>query len=383
MSWPIPDFVEIEYPKPISLRVWLPTLVAVALAAAAAVLLVWPHGKPTNTLQFWGTLFGAPVVACVLLFGWRLTQWEDEWKDAKDDEKEQDWLKEGWRDWSRHQARVIDVAAFPAATDEIDRFSAEKFDLPPNSERSITFDWVDGRSATFRRTRLLRLVALRFADELRGRKGVIVTLMLDETSFKQAEEWTQQVLRTLGPTISGLDVEVQLATGGVEWITQLADRVDTVTRLVIAAQLWLDEGAEHHFSEGAAAFLIDPGATSTGLIFRPMATTDDTMKIGLGQIREYQMARDRLENVWVANCESDEATAIRSALAPDPKDMPGERLLDSVLGKPGPASGWIALAIVIEAMRGARPQLVGWREPESECLYLCTVSPMPQKETTA
>ncbi|WP_028217494.1 hypothetical protein [Paraburkholderia oxyphila] len=30
MSWPIPVFLEIEFPKPISLRVWLPTLVAIA-----------------------------------------------------------------------------------------------------------------------------------------------------------------------------------------------------------------------------------------------------------------------------------------------------------------------------------------------------------------
>ncbi|CAD6556681.1 hypothetical protein LMG27952_06168 [Paraburkholderia hiiakae] len=382
MSWPIPVFLNIEYPKPISLRVWLPTLVSIASATAAAVLLVWPQGKPTNTVLFWATLVGAPLVACFLLLGWRLKQWEDEQKDAEDAEKEQHWLKKGWRDWSRRQACVIDVAAFPAATDEIDRFSAEKFDLPTNIDRSITFDWVSGRTAAFRRTRLLRLVALRFAEALRDRREVIITLMLDDTSLKQDEDWTKQVMRTFGSMIPALRVEVHPATGGVQWMTQLVDRVDPATRLVIAAQLWADEEEKHNFSEGAAAFLVEAAATNAGLIFRPMTSVRDTMEVGLGQIREFQMAPDRLKHVWVANCEHIEATAIRSALAPDPKEMPDERLLDGVLGTPGPASGWIALAVAMEAMRGARPQLVAWREPQSECLYLCTVSPMPQKETS-
>jgi hypothetical protein len=76
MTWPIPIFSKIEYPKPISLRVWLPALVAIASGGATAVVLLWPHGKPTNTYEFWITLFGAPLVACALLFGIRLNEWD-------------------------------------------------------------------------------------------------------------------------------------------------------------------------------------------------------------------------------------------------------------------------------------------------------------------
>jgi hypothetical protein len=82
MSWPIPVFPKIEYPKPISFRGWLPTLVAITSGAVAAVLLVWPHGKLTNTFQFWATLIGAPLAACALVFGWRYNEWEEAQTEA-------------------------------------------------------------------------------------------------------------------------------------------------------------------------------------------------------------------------------------------------------------------------------------------------------------
>jgi hypothetical protein len=384
MSWPIPIFSKIEYPKPISLRVWLPTLVAIASGAVGAVLLLWPHGKSTQTFQFWSTLVGVPLVACALAFGPRLDRWEDEQTDAEESENEQQRLGGMWRDWTRRHLPVVDVAAFPSATEEIARFADEKIGLPTNSERSITFDWVKGRGAAFRRTRLLHLVARRFVVALRDRREVIVTLMLDDESLKHDVDWTQRAMLVFGAIVPSVafHVEVQPVTGGVEWITQQVDRIDTATRLVIAAQLWADEEEDHKFSEGAAAFLIEPGATKAGSIYRPMTSASETLEAGLAQIGQVQMSPDRLKHVWVTGCDDDESTAIRSSLTPDPKDMAVERLLDGLLGNPGPASGWIALAIAMEAMRGAGPQLVAWREPTSESLYLCTISPVPQEETT-
>jgi len=386
MPWPIPVFPQIEYPKPLFPRVWLPTLAAIASAAAAAVLLLWPHGKPTNTFQFWGALAGAPLVVCLAVFGWKLDRWEDEQTDAEEGEEEQYRLKGMWRDWTRRRLCVVDVAAFPAATAEIAEFAKEKIELPTNSKRTIAFDWVKGRAAAFRRTRLLHLIGRRFAETLRGRREVIVTLMLDDASLKQAEAWTRRVVRVFSVVVPKVTfhVEVRSATGGVHWIARQVDRIDAATRLLIAVQLWADEAKEkkHAFSEGAAAFLIEPGARKAGLIFRPMTCAKDTLETGLAQIDQYQMALDHIKQVWVAGGGQHESTAIRSGLAPDPRDVPAERLLDDPLGNPGPASGWIGLAIAMEAMRGAGPQLVAWREPGSEILSLCTISPLPQKKET-
>jgi hypothetical protein len=384
MSWPIPVFLKIEYPKPISLRVWLPMLVAVASGAVAAVLLLWPHGKSTHTLQFWASLVGAPLVACALVFGVKLDSWEDEQTEAEELEREQHRLGGMWRDWTRRHLRIVDVGAFPAATAEIDSFADAKVDLPMNRDRTIAFEWAKGRSIASRRIRLLHRVAARFADSLRARREVVVTLMLDHASLEQAEAWAKRAMRIFGAIVPGVifRVEVHPATGGAQWITRQVDRIEMVTRLVIAAQLWMNEEEEHTFSEGAAAFLIEPGAAKAGSIYRPMISASDALETGLAQIKDIQMPPDRLRHVWVTGCDDDESTAIRSALTPDPKDMPVERLLDGFLGNPGPASGWIALAIAMEAMRGAGPQLVAWREPVSESLHLCTISPMPQEETT-
>jgi hypothetical protein len=384
MSWPIPVFTKIEYPKPISMRSWLPTLAAIAACAVAAVLLLWPHGKPTNTFQFWSALVGAPLVACALVFGIRLNDWEDEQTDAEEAEREQDRLQGMWREWSRRNLRVVDAEAFTAATKKISTFAEAKVDLPTNRDRAVGFALAKNRSIGFRRRRLLHVVARRFAGDLRSRREVVITLMLDDTSPEQIKAWTQLVERFFGRITPGLTVrvEAQLVTSGVQWITQLVDTVDPSTRLVIAAQFWAGDEKEHKFSEGAAAFLIEPGETKTGSIFRPMTSARDTLEAGLSQIQEIQTSPEQLTHVWSAGCEFEDSSVLRSVLKAKPKDPVIEHLLDGFLGYPGPASGWIALAIAMEAMRGAGPQLVAWREPKSESLYLCTISPVPQKETT-
>lgn len=383
MSWPIPVFSKIEYPEPISARVWLPLLIAIASSAAGAVLLLWPQGRPTQTFEFWSTLVGVPLIACALAFGTRLDRWEGEQTDAEEMEREQQRLGGLWQGWTRRNLRVVDVAAFPAATDEIDRFAGAKIELPTNSDRIIAFDWSKGRSASIRRTKILFLIATRFAAALRTRREVTITLMLDDVSLKQAGTWVKRAKRIFGyfvPSVS-FYIETHPAASGVQWITRHVDRVETITRLVVAAQLWTDEASENEFSEGAAAFLIEPGVTKAASILRPMMTARDTLETGLAQIKEIQTSPDRIKHVWFSGCTDNESTAVRSAMTPDPKDMAVECLLDRLLGNPGPVSGWIALAIAMEAMRGAGPQLVAWREPKSESLCLCTISPAPQEET--
>jgi hypothetical protein len=382
MSWPIPVFTKIEYPKPISWRLWLPTLVAIAAGAVGAVLMLWPHGKSTHTLQFWAALIGAPLVACALAFGFRRDQWEDEQTDAEEAEKEQKRLRGMWQEWTRRHLCVVDVAAFPAATNEIAKFANAKINLPVNSGRSVTFDWLKGRTLAFRRTRLLHLVARRFVDTLRDRREVVVTLVLDVATPEHIDAWIRRATRVFSFVApqTKFHVEVQTTKDGVQWLTQQVDLVDTATRLVIATQIWVGKEEKREFSDGAAAFLIAPDAPQLGAIFRPMTTTRDALEIALGQIKDYQASTERMAFAWFTRCEEGESIGIRSALTQDPKDSAVERLLDRFLGLPGPASGWIALATAMEAMRGGGPQLVAWREPESESLHLCTVSPLPQKE---
>jgi hypothetical protein len=385
MSWPLPIFSKIEYPTPISVRLWLPMLTAIALATIGAVLLLWPPDKSTHTFQFWSTLFGTPLVVCALMFGLRLNIFEDERVDAEEAQVEQQRLGRLWRDWTRRHLPIVDVVAFPAGENETIRFADIKIALQRNNERSLTFEWVkNGHGAAFRRTRLLHLIARRFSAVLRGYREIFVTLMLDDESLKDADAWmgrTKLIFRSIVPG-STFHVEAKSAREGARWITQQIDRIDSTARLVIAAQLWSSEVGEHKFSEGAAAFLVGHGVANVGSIYRPMVCAGDALDTGLAQIKDIQMSPEQLKHVWTSGCEYDESTAIRSTLTSDPKDMPLERVLDDFLGNPGPASGWIALAIAMESTRGAGPQIVVWRDAESAPLHLCTISPLPLKETT-
>ncbi|WP_112177670.1 hypothetical protein [Paraburkholderia unamae] len=207
--------------------------------------------------------------------------------------------------------------------------------------------------------------------------------MLDEASLGEARAWMDCARDVLGNFAPGVNFHVEAlpGTGAVEWITHLVDRIEPTTRLVIAAQFWAEKEEEREFSEGAAAFLVEPDAPTGGAILRPMISSNAALNLGLSQIYEYQMSRDQHRQIWFTGGHDDESTAIRMGLPLDSTDMPPDRLLDTPLGNPGPSSGWIALAIAMEAMREAGPQLIGWREPNSESLYLCTVSPLPQEET--
>ncbi|NIE62737.1 hypothetical protein [Burkholderia sp. Ax-1719] len=278
MSWPIPLFPKIEYPKPIFSRLWLPTLALVAAGVAGAVLLLWPHGKPTQTFQFWSTLIGAPLIACALTFGWKLDQWEDEQTDAEESENEQNRLREMWCEWTRRHLPVVDSVAFPGATDEVGELANAKADLPTLSNRAVTFGWVEGRATAFRRRRLLHLIARHFAGALRTNREVVITLMLNDASPGLSDIWIQQAMRVFARVVprTTFHVETPSAKGCAEWITRQVDLVDPATRIVIAVQLWTDEEQEHVFSEGAAAFLIDPGASSVGSIFRPQVSARQT-----------------------------------------------------------------------------------------------------------
>jgi len=390
MTWPIPSFPPAEKPEPVALRTWLPVLIAIASAGVAAVLLLWPHGKPTNTFQFWITLVGAPLLACALAFGPRLNRWESEQTGAEESDKEQQRLKQLWRDWSRRHLCVVDVAAFPAATSEIGKFGEATIGLKSNKDRTIEFSWARGLATADRRAWLLHLIAERFSEALMSRRQVVILLMLDDASLMQEKAWLKETETTFRQTFPGVtfDVEAQAVSRGAHWINQMVDTIETKTKLVIAAQIVAetteaddDPGNEKsQFSEGAAAFLIDPEAGNTGSIFRPMTSERNALESDLEQIKQYQAPSVPLSQIWFTGGQDDETTAIRSALTADPKNSVVERLLDKFLGIPGPACGWIALAIAMEAMRGADAQLVAWREPGSEALHLCMISPIAKEE---
>jgi hypothetical protein len=375
MPWPIPTFKKIERPKPISLGLWLSALTAIAIGMAGGVLLLWPHGGPTQGLQFWALLVGIPLVTCVLAYGIRLDRWEREQTIAEEAEREQERITLLWRGWCRRRVHVITALAvlpIPTLTAQLSDADA---DLPVNTGRAKAFSWTKGKTEAPRRQELLDRIARGLQATLADRQAMSIKLLLDDASLAFANAWKEATRTTFGKIAPNCNftVVVERAVGCAQWLAKQVDLNDAAPHLIIAVQIWPNGQKEHNFSESAAALLIDQAATQAGYIFRPMIVASDTLEGDLAQVVDMQLQPDTATHVWFTRCD-DESVAITSALTPDPKIPVIERQLDSVVGKPGPASSWIALATALEATQGTGPHLVAWRESENEPLNLCMIA---------
>lgn len=172
MSSPTSIFPKIEYQKPITPRIFLQILSAIVVGAVAVVLMFWQRGKSTQILPFWAMLIGALLTACALTFSPKLYEWEEK-IDVGESEKELEQLRGIWQEWTRRLLAIIDVAAFPAGSNEVARFGNAKIDLPTSSGRGFIFYRVSVRAIRCRRSRLLHLISKRFAETLQVWKEVI------------------------------------------------------------------------------------------------------------------------------------------------------------------------------------------------------------------
>ncbi|MDR5752220.1 MULTISPECIES: hypothetical protein [unclassified Caballeronia] len=385
MSWSIPTFREVQQPAPISLRFWLPSLVAMALGIAGIVLLLWPHGKPAQGIRFWALLVGTPFSACALSFGARLDRWEHEQTIAEEMEREQGRIALLWRVWSRrHLCVTASCAVFPVSVSATQIGDAAP-GMPLSSGRAKGFPWTNGKLEAWRRTKLLGVIAHGLRESLAVRQELPIKVLIDEASLENKDAWaaaTKDAFSKVAPRCR-FTVEVEDVTRCSQFLTQQVNLFSYPSQLVIAAQFWLDNDESPAFSEGAAALLFDADSSPRGSFFRPMTALRDKLETGLQQLSEMQVNPGTVSRVWLTGCD-DASVDIRSPLTIDPKASIPERLLDNVLGTPGPASAWIALATALEASQGSGPQLVAWREPSSESVHLCLVAPAPapQKETT-
>ncbi len=384
MSWPIPTFKEVQRPPPISLRFWLPWLAALGSGAAGIVLLLWPHSEPTQGIRFWALLIGIPFAACALSFGIRLDRWEKEQTIAEEAELEQARIAALWRAWSRRHLRVAaSCVVFPVSPSATQIGNAIP-GIPTISGRAKGFPWTNGKPEAWRRMKLLGVIANGLRESLAERQDLSIKILVDKASLANKGAWaasTKDAISAVAPRCR-LTVDVEQVAGCADFLTQQIDLSRYSSQLVIAAQFWRDKEMSPAFSEMAAALLVDAASSDRGSLFRPMTSSRDKLEIGLQQLAQVQAMPDMISRVWFTGCD-DASVDIRSLLTTNPKATIPERLLDSVLGMPGPASAWIALAAALEASQDRGLQLVAWREPESEPVHLCLVAPAhaPQKET--
>ncbi|MFM0037694.1 hypothetical protein [Paraburkholderia strydomiana] len=386
MPWPIPKLITIQRPNPISLRKWLPAVVAVAAGCAVAVLKLWPSGKSTQTALFWGLLIGAPTAAVCLLFGWRLNRWEQEQLIAEESQHEKKRIETLWRNWCRRNLPIAEVAVFLPQKVDAAKLGDADAELPVNTNRSAGFDWTKDKPVEQRRKDLLGFIVTRLRDGLSGLHEIALTLILDEASFADQATWEAETKEAFEQALKGVDfnVEAVLATDCAKWIAGHIDVDGLPARLVVAIQSWRGE-EEQVFSEAAAAILFASrpagfareGALSApvvGHVLRPVTTGEETLKDDLSQIVAMQVAPDKLTHVWLTGCSEAFGTATLTALN-SPENKVIDRLVDSIIGLPGPLRGWIALSIALEMGKSLPgPQLVVWRDAGRNSTQMCVVA---------
>ena len=389
MSWSIPSVPPSQRPEAIKLYIWLPIFVVIMGIGAAAVLLFWPQDRSTHTPKFWLLLVGAPASVCAVLFGMMLTRWERQQIVAEESEREAARLAALWRAWARHHLGVVRAVAFLPTVQTAEQLVAGEVAMPVNLQRSVGFYWGEKDKADIRRDRFLGLVVDRFADDLANVRSLEVVLILDGTSQAGAAQWKAESGRLLAEALPGIacDIRVADATSCVARLEANLGQDQMPAQLIVAAQIWADAG-ENTFSEGGAAILLSPRTAGrsvsgvqleelAGRICRPMTSQTSAMADDVSTMLNMQVAPDSLQQVWSSGLNRACSTAMLSALSTGGADSPTVVQLENALGVPGPVSGWMALALALEAARhGKAHQLVAWQESDAERVHLCVVAPV-------
>lgn len=358
------------------------------VAGVGAVLLLWPPERPTDALAFWLLLTGAPICAFGLLFGVRLAQWEREQLIAEEGGREAARLTQLWKAWAGRHLTVHRAVAFLPIAETPGQLVAGGADLPAHVQRTIGFRWRNADNADARRETLLGLVADRFADALAGLRSVEVVLIIDHAARLQEARWTADAKRLLEAAIPGCTASVRRidAADGIGWMEAHVDAHRKTVQLVVAAQLWADEG-EHAFSEGAAAMLVGPAAETgtlrpasqeqaAGRLLRPATWSPAGPIDDVTMMLDMQVKPSPLARIWATGLSRDASAALLMAVGTPTQDRVEAFQLDDVLGVPGPVSGWIALAIALEAgVQVQAHQLVAWQEAGGDSAHMCVVVP--------
>ncbi|AQH03570.1 hypothetical protein A9R05_30370 [Burkholderia sp. KK1] len=388
MPWPIPQMLKIERPTPISLRAWLPMLVAIASACAGAVLLMWPQARSTNEMDFWLVLIGAPLIACCLIFGVRRSRWDDEQIAAEAAEQEQARIVSLWRDWARRHLRVTSVLALSSVRTA--DFADGSIELPVNTDRAKALTWKhDAQSKITRTQQLWTAISTKIANELANQAAVEVTLLLDGASAPEAANWGKDLQRALERAAPAVRFSVATESNAAcaRWIATQVDTFCDSTRLLVAAQLWGDDDVAPTFTEGVAAFLIEPnagvadrmeidGEQPIGRIFRPMLSQKESVQSDIAQLLEMQAAPERPIHFWHSGCDTERESAIQSALSGGGKESIVEHAFDRAVGLPGPKTSWIMLAAALEAFQqDSKRHLLAWCDSADGQLSLCMIAP--------
>ncbi|WP_321839146.1 hypothetical protein [Paraburkholderia bannensis] len=362
---------------------WLAIFFGVLGIGSAAVLYLWPQGRPSNPIMFWVVLFGFPAGVFAVIFGVVFDRRQQAQLQYNERKRENARLRGLWRNWANRGIGVVRATTFLAGIEGTEGWESMDAVLPVNIGRAQKLDWLPAEKEGERMQTLLDLVTDRFAGEMVGLRALEVLLLLDEVSLVQREQWESAARKTFSCGGRRVSVSTLPASAGLANLESRLTQDTGPAQLLIAFQL--RHGAiEAPYSEGGAAILLRPIVKPDPIrepeiviggadILRPMISSAAELQVDFKQMQEWQGAGNHTEHLWSAGLNEAAQADMGGRL---PMKCESYRDMDRCLGLAGPATSWITLALALDiGMRTGKRQFVAATETGTRTVR-CIVSPL-------
>jgi len=377
-------------PKPPRAIVWLALFVVCMLISVVGNLLTWPDARPTASAWFWVRLLVVPTLAWSLAFGLRLHYFQEETNRLA---AEEDTLTED-------RATALQFASEPLAVvgctylcslgkvnaaATIAQGKTEFGALTPHSggeavrHTALTLSEDANEPGRYRACfmELLdliteKLTVIPFAAPL----TVCLHLPSDTAQPLLLETWkTCWQERALRPAAASLLPIGQGLMALDKWLDIQGGPALEKFTLFVSAQL--HDTPPRNSAEAAVALLLGWAPLAERRAMKPLAMLHRPVESATESLDEAisttllwgQTTALKINDLWQAGLEkADKPALVQSAsdltLGVSKTDkLAGIHDVDTAIGHPGVAAGWLAVAFAIEyAANSGKPQLTAWRE---------------------
>lgn len=368
MPWPVPDLPSSEPPQRLDWRIWLLVFLTVSVLGAAAVVFFWPRGWSAQEPMFWATVAGVPLCAFALLFGIRLNDWEQRQLDHEERLIENTRITSLWREWANRDVMVVGAACFAGGVQDMSDWAQPDCVLPINLDRACALDWLEQLAPSERYEAAANVIVDRLSGHLARFRRLHVLVLLDEHSVNHAAQWESAVRKALAGAAIRLSITCSAEADALSYLPSRIDQADAPPSLIIAGQFHAD-GVDGDYSEGVAGILMcsrqaalrssESKEVQVCRLLRPMVSEPGDIAADLSRFVDFQLERRTIRRAWLGALDHE----VAAALPPDMSRHPplataAVNDMNDVLGKQGPVSAWLTLAIAADvALRSRQPQL--------------------------
>jgi hypothetical protein len=392
--------------------VWLGLLIVAMVVGVVSTLLTWPKNEPTGTAWFWVRPLVIPPLAWGVVFGLRLYYYEQESERIDADNET---LREDRENALRFASEPLAVAGYTYLT-------------------SLGDDEV----ASMHASGVTALEAQTSQDGSEGVRHSALAALGDSDGSNRYRTCFEDLIAAIEPLVATIprdvpfgvrlqlpddaDRDALLETWQTCWDAKDMRRAEAVPvpadQGVMALDEWLDnrggpalekfllfvavqlhDTPPQNSAEAAVAMLLGwaplAGRRRIPLVAHlhrpveaePGGATDAPIATALLWGRT---AGDKVDDLWQAGLDGSEKSAVAKSMSDlsinvsQSENLSAIHDIDTSMGRPGVAAGWLALALGIEhAKQNNNPQLVAWREGALRFAVVQPVAPTDKADSNA